>query len=814
MAYNNDWSITEIAGISDLRDSYQWKGEKRLWQWALLRRINNYSSSNAGRYGTVISNTTPNASSIPQVMTDTTIQKSATRYGGGIRYYAIPGFLVNGQNIIALGGVNVEHATREQAYNHVRMTWGDGQIEPSKIKNWGYFGLYQYPTILLGCETFSTDNPRAVCDVDTVKTYLCYSYLYFITEAEGLPNCIVYGSPNASWYVATHNLTTPTLNITAHIDQFNSEQHQEYDSQSQRTYTYTYLVTDCTSTVTMNDAANITDFTVYKVKGGGANRIPIQTTAIYAGPGTIERTEDREQILIRSGSLGPSIVARTEYFYLEPGTYYYKLEGSSVGTITLSGKITATLTTTWASTTTTSGGYCRVEFSYSGNSSFSETPRPLLIKKFWNDSRDPDICWESTRIVNSKVHHIEETLFYISTENFVRSGSATTSTDTVKAPDYQDWPGWKYVTDMSPWGSMGYYRWVDGGGQFDYGTRFMFRLAQNYNINCRIQHLMPWCLSNSSYNTTYFTIDSSITDNTTNPNSWTIGLPDDHSNTRTFNTNQFQINPLIFLPFTSATSTRAISSDNISPGAPGNNYTEDAYAPANTSLFASYQISSFDRSYLIATYLKEPAMYFRSIPKCAIVFDEAPVVYFIKNKYSHLIILSRYSYMPYWGTAQISTSTYPNANLSLDFFVNYTRQHVDFPVPTSNGSTTATVGNVTLTWYGPENSNHPGEIVHPSGFSDSFTLSPYVWTTTGSSGNWTIKSPLINDARQVVLKTTSGSGVVQFEVTQRGTPAYVSTGSYRLQYLWMGDAFLVYRVYTSDTAYTNVSAVEVVRIDA
>jgi len=770
MAYNNNWSITEIAGISDLRDSYQWNGEKRLWKWLLLRRINNYSSSNAGRTGTVISNTTPSANSIPQAMTDTAIQKSATRYGGGIRYYAIPGFLANGQNIIALGGANVEHAAREQAYNHVSMTWDNARISPSEIKNWSYFNLHQYPTILLECENFSIDSLDPLFSVSNIEDFYTNPNKIFLSESnEPLPRFVAYCSPQADFYLAYYHLTSPTINNTIKATTLSAEIESNQ---------LVNMVVNWNATTNITGDANV-NFGCYKVKSG-YNRIPTQSIKRTQGIYELEISSDKEKVFVTiRPSIDPSdCVMESDYFYLEPGKYYYVLDKAISGNAVLSGVISDSLTTSWKTATVNSGGFVKFKVTYpNGGIVRNQEIRPILILS----TNYPNAKWDDVCVVNNRPNFIKDSLFYLKNTALKRN---TTNTYTITATLTQmdGWPGYQHT--------LGGYRWGDLTGPV--GHTVKFNTYYTFNMDCNRQRLIPWCINSTYSEIIDVSIDAGV-NRSSNYGSWTVYLPDG-TQPRTFNKTNYAWRLYTMLPFTPISSTDVVTSGEIVANFSYCGITGRAVA-TNTDLCSIYSpMSGYDTFILIASQLYHNDFYI-SEPQCPIIFDEKPAVYFVKHSYLYFLSF-RYSYKPYWGANQISTDTYLDSTLSITFYSNGVKQTVDFPVPTPTGSTTATVNGKTLTWYGPQNSTHPGEIVHPDGFSSSCSLSPYNYGVSSMSGGIQVTNRVGTQSRRITGEVKATGDYLSFTLTEQRTPGTVTTddGTYTLQYLWAGDTLYFYKL--------------------
>lgn len=782
MAYSNNWSIAEIAGISDLRDSYQWNGEKRLWKMLFLRQINNYSSSNAGTEGSNINDTTPDKNSIPQAINDTSIQQSVTRHGGGIRYYAIPGFLVNGKNIIALGGVNVESVASERAYNHAKMIWGNSSKEPSEIKNWSYFNTHQYPTILLGCENFSRDVFSPIFSESNIEDFYVGPNKLFLSEKTAVPQFIVYCSPQADFYLSSYSLTSPNFSNTMDCKTLSSET----DSGQ-----LTNMVLNWDATTNITGSANIDKFQCYKVKSG-YNRIPTQSMKSIQGIYELNLSEDKEKFSVTMVPHGASCIMESDYFYLEKGKYYYKLDRAIRGLATLSGVISGSLTTSWTSATVSSAGFAKLTITYaSGTVVTNEEIRPILIL---SDSY-PDTKWDDVCVINDRPDFIKDSLFYLKNKVLTKNIPNTYSTTTTLA-DINGWPGFQ----MNPikWNDLG------GDGSGVVGHTFKFNLSHIFKVNCNHQRLVPWSI-NSTYTEQLSLSISKAVNKTSKYGSWTVALPN-NTEPRTFNKTNYFCEFTSTLPFTSSTNTDKVTSE----GLKGDSkvYYYGIKATTNTDLCSvfSYQ---YDTHILIATQLYRNDKYI-SKPQCPIIFDEKPAVYFVQNLYYEMHV-PKYSYKPYWGASQISTSTYPESTLSITFYINGVAETVNFPVPTLTGGTTATVSGNTFNWYGPNGSTHPGEIICSSGFDNKCSLSPYNYGYTSSSSGVDVINCVGAQSKRITGEVKdAGTTYHSFTITQQGTPNTVTTndGQYIMQYIWHGNTLRLINLTSVNggSAYTLTTA--------
>ena len=762
MAYSNNWNITEIAGISDLRDSYQWNGEKRLWKMLFLRRISDYSSSNAGTEGSNINDTTPDKNTIPQAINDTSIQQSVVRRGGGIRYYAIPGFLVGGKNIIALGGVNVGAAASEQAYNHATMTWGNSSKEPSEIRNWSYFNTHQYPTILLECENFSKDVFSPIFSESNVEDFYAGSNKLFLSDNVALPQFIAYCSPQADFYLSSYSLTSPNFSNTMRCKTLSSET----DSGQ-----LANMVLNWDATTNITGSANIDEFQCYKVKSG-YNRIPTQSMRPTQGIYKLNLSKDKEKFFVTIKiSNSSSCIMESDYFYLEKGKYYYKLDKAISGLATLSGVISGSLTTSWTNVTVSSAGFAKLTITYaSGTVVTNEEIRPILIL---SDSY-PDTKWNDVCVVNDRPNFIKDSLFYQKNKTLTKNITNTHSI-TATLVDMNGWPGFQ----MNPT------KWNDLGGDNHgvSGHTFKFNLSHLFKVNCNHQRLVPWNITSTYSEALSLNISNAINE-TSKYGSWTVALPD-NTQPRTFNKTNYFCEFISKLPFTSSTNTDKVTSEALKGDSKV--YYSGIKATTNTDLCSIFS-HEYDTHVLIATQLYRNDTYI-SKPQCPIIFDEKPAVYFVKNIY-HEMFVPKYSYKPYWGSSQISTSTYLDSTLSITFYINGVAETVDFLVPTLTDSTTATVSGKTFTWYGPNNSTHPGEIVCSSGFNSSCSLSPYSYGyTSSSSGVNVINCVGVQSKRITGEVKDAGTTYHSFTITQEGTPNTVTTndGQYRMRYIWQGN---------------------------
>lgn len=761
MAYSNNWSIAEIAGISDLRDSYQWNGEKRLWKMLFLRQISNYSSSNAGTEGSNINDTTPDKNSIPQAINDTSIQQSVTRHGGGIRYYAIPGFLVNGKNIIALGGVNIESAASEKAYNHATMMWGNSTKEPSEIRNWGYFNTHQYPTILLECENFSKDAFSPIFSESNVEDFYAGSNKLFLSDNVALPQFIAYCSPQADFYLSSYSLTSPNFSNTMKCKTLSSETNSGQLAN---------MVLNWDATTSITGSANIYNFQCYKVKSG-YNRIPTQSMKSTQGIYELNFSKDKEKFFVTMVPHGASCTMESDYFYLKKGKYYYKLDKTISGLATLSGVISGNLTTSWTNATVSSAGFAKLTITYaSGTVVTNEEIRPILIL---SDSY-PDTKWEDVCVVSGKPDFIKDSLFYIKSKTLTKNITNTYSTTTTLA-DINGWPGFQ----MSPtkWNDLG------GDGSGIAGHTFKFNLSHIFKVNCNHQRLVPWNITSTYSEALSLNINKAINE-TSKYGSWTVALPD-NTQPRTFNKTNYFCEFISRLPFTSSINTDKVTSEALKGDSKV--YYSGIEATTNTDLCSVFS-HQYDTHILIATQLYRNDTYI-SKPQCPIIFDEKPAVYFVKNIYREMFV-PKYSYKPYWGSSQISTSTYLDSTLSITFYINGVAETVDFLVPTLTDSTTATVNGKTFTWYGPNNSTHPGEIVCSNGFNSSCSLSPYSYGYTSSSSGVDVVNCVGAQSKRITGEVKdAGTTYHSFTITQQGTPNTVTTddGQYTLQYIWQGN---------------------------
>lgn len=152
MSYSNNWSISGISGLTSLKDCYEWNGITRLRNVPMLLRTDQYASGD-GKTGhkLLYPLDTEYAKHIPLHIDGTDISQVSTY--GNLRYYAIPGYLINNLNMIGLGGTYTGgYNTEEDGYQHTEMTY-DTKRNPSTQKTWNY--LDKYPSIIKYRENFS-----------------------------------------------------------------------------------------------------------------------------------------------------------------------------------------------------------------------------------------------------------------------------------------------------------------------------------------------------------------------------------------------------------------------------------------------------------------------------------------------------------------------------------------------------------------------------------------------------------------------------------------------------------------------------------
>lgn len=142
MSYSNDWSISGTSAISSLKDCYQWNEEKRIYKFPLPTLLDGTESGRTG-HQIIISDST----NIPiNIVNGSLVNKH--RYGGSMRYYAIPGYLIQGKNIQALG--DYTGTDNEEKYNHTSMTYNTS-LSPSTRKNWQFLDYFATVIPFLDC---------------------------------------------------------------------------------------------------------------------------------------------------------------------------------------------------------------------------------------------------------------------------------------------------------------------------------------------------------------------------------------------------------------------------------------------------------------------------------------------------------------------------------------------------------------------------------------------------------------------------------------------------------------------------------------
>lgn len=138
MSYRNTWSITGATSITSLKDSYKWNNESRLKKFGMLR----LDTETEGETGTSI--LIQGENKIPLMWTDKETTYYTSQNNAEIRYYGIPGYLVQGKTMHAIGSRDTATSLIEDGYNHKSMKY-DTEHSPSKIENWNF---YQYPNII------------------------------------------------------------------------------------------------------------------------------------------------------------------------------------------------------------------------------------------------------------------------------------------------------------------------------------------------------------------------------------------------------------------------------------------------------------------------------------------------------------------------------------------------------------------------------------------------------------------------------------------------------------------------------------------
>ena len=756
MAYSNDWSITEIAGISDLRDSYQWKGDRRLWDWVLLRRINNYSSSNAGRTGSVIKNTTPSNDTLPYLVSDTAVQKSSHIYGGGIRYYAIPGFLANGQNIIAIGNVSSASLSTESAYNHKTMTWGDATKTPSNIKNWGYSDWY--PTIINGAESFS--EPVQALPVSKMLSADKNRILYESAHSPSL--LITYGSSQQFLYEASYEHSMPTIKTEFK----RTDVTRTATNWTNRAVQYWTLTTTATGTASTN-------FKLEKIVGG-VNRIPLKTF----------KTADNQYVtnsaseIVSFTAIGSDhfpLVFTCDEFVLEPGTYYYKLGNTSNATISLvrlSGGGSSVFTDTWQTLTLITATAYKATITIENSGYYTLTPmlmkRPLSQSGTTPTNSWDDITFGSTRNTN----YIKNSLFYEISINYSSSAKNTTQY-TADNNILYNWVYWNGNT-------LG----ITGGGFSDGYIAWSINRVNNINLN--IKRLIPWFITKQSQSLTPTITDSYQWNHSMS--SYTVRYM---NQTRTVTSSSLYLSrtfPLNYFYRSNFNPTFTFDNSVI-----GSTYHAAQLSTASTRTELSALDYTDVGSYIWTFTETNFPITTGYAPKCLIGFDKEPLIYFLRVTYTEAGV-TKYGYRVYIGEEVISTSTYENSTLPITFYSYDQKQTIDFRVPAyGENRTSATFNGHTIYWYGPTVTTYAGLITTDT-WDKTCSLHPVYYARSTSTGV-VVKSLLTEDS-EFILGEVKDPGITYHAFTLKSRCGSITQtknvttddGQYKLTYTWFEDA--------------------------
>ncbi len=140
MSYSNNWDISGITGLTNLKDCYQWNGEKRLYTVGMLRNKNTNKNDSA---------VFPFSKKVPIRIDDNEIAYGPSVNKGTLRYMGIPRYYIKGNTLY---GISVDDQYQED--NNFRYTNVNLQFkrEESKMPT---FGFLQYPTIIPFLDSFS-----------------------------------------------------------------------------------------------------------------------------------------------------------------------------------------------------------------------------------------------------------------------------------------------------------------------------------------------------------------------------------------------------------------------------------------------------------------------------------------------------------------------------------------------------------------------------------------------------------------------------------------------------------------------------------
>ena len=170
MSYSNDWSISGTSAISSLKDCYQWNGEKRLYDFGMLRLKDDVTTDSRN-----ISVLTAN---VPLYVQGTSIISGGSNHGK-FSYYSIPNYLVANKNLCALGTPNT--GTTEDSYNFSSLSYGGGTV--TNAKNWRY---RLYPSIISFLENFSDFSRSSYSISDVTK----FDHGYFGTSTQWIAQVV------------------------------------------------------------------------------------------------------------------------------------------------------------------------------------------------------------------------------------------------------------------------------------------------------------------------------------------------------------------------------------------------------------------------------------------------------------------------------------------------------------------------------------------------------------------------------------------------------------------------------------------------
>ena len=121
MSYSNDWSISGTSAISSLKDCYQWNGEKRLYDFGMLRLKDDVTTDSR--------NMNILTSNVHLYVQGTSIVSGGSN-NGKFAYYSIPNYLVTNKNLCALGIPSI--GTAEDNYNFSSLSYGSGTVTNAK----------------------------------------------------------------------------------------------------------------------------------------------------------------------------------------------------------------------------------------------------------------------------------------------------------------------------------------------------------------------------------------------------------------------------------------------------------------------------------------------------------------------------------------------------------------------------------------------------------------------------------------------------------------------------------------------------------